>query len=488
MAKKKRRSLYDTLSARDSGQDDELRETFKRVREINTKQSTETTPPSENSNKKVQAQDKSPSGPLIHTAQTNRSNIPITHSDQQSNNKENNKSKQEFNKDSLGDTNRSPKAPTNTAQNNRSSKALANTAQVDRPNKPLENNHTAHLNSSNEPFTRALRAQSLSGTNERYAQAVQMSGSEESHEPTEDPQNILLKPKSSIRSRNQKKIFDYLQRIGSQTTTLTYISNITGVPYSTTRRIISKFKAEGLIYYRTLFVKDVGWCAKIWIINSEGETPNRAVQMSGINGRYEWAVSNASKIDRESIYLKEGGVGGDGQDQPDNSSSSSEARLNQLTDEDIAFFWPKLHQSGFGAHQVQQIVQRLSKVDKKADKVIQGLDHAEWELDQGKMTDKEGNPVGNPCSYVFSSLAREGYYRRPSGYISPEEQAELDAKEEADRLQQLGKEKKESQFKAWKANLSEEELNQILACKTHKGPTDPWLRQYWEKTIYYTTK
>jgi len=487
MAKKKRRSLYDTLSARSNEQDNELQETCQRVREINTKQPTETTPPSANFPQNAQVQDKGSSGPITDIAQTNRSNIPLTLADRQSNQEENDTLKQEVNEDSQSRTNRSPEPPKQTAQDNRPSKALIDTAHPNRPNIPPETHHTAHSNSSNEPFTRALRAQSLGGTNERYTQAVQMSAPEGSPEPSEDPQNILLKPKSPIRSRNQKKIFDYLQRIGSQTTTLTYISNITGVPYSTTRRIVSKFQAEGLIYYKTLFVKDVGWCAKIWIIKSEGEPPNRAVQMGGMNERYEWAISNASKIDRESIYLEEGGVGGDGQDQPGNSSSSSEARLNQLTDEDIAFFWPKLHQSGFGAHQVQQIVQRLSKVDKKADKVIQGLDHAEWELDQGKMTDKEGNPVGNPCSYVFSSLAREGYYRRPAGYISPEEQAELDAKEEADRLQQLGKEKKESQFKAWKANLPEEELNQILAGKTHKGPTDPWLRQYWEKNIYSAT-
>jgi hypothetical protein len=122
-------------------------------------------------------------------------------------------------------------------------------------------------------------------------------------------------------------------------------------------------------------------------------------------------------------------------------------------------------------------------VGKKPDKVIQGLDHAEYELENNTMTDKEGNAVKDPCSYVFNSLAKHGYYRRPSGYISPEEQAEMDAKKEAERLQKVAKEKKEAQFEAWKENLSEEELNEILETKQQRGPVDPWLRQYWEKNI-----
>ena len=65
---------------------------------------------------------------------------------------------------------------------------------------------------------------------------------------------------------------------------------------------------------------------------------------------------------------------------------------------------------------------------------MQGLTHAEWELEHGAMRDKSGAPVASPVDWIFTSLSKNGYYRRPAGYVSPQEQAELDAAEEAKRI------------------------------------------------------
>ena len=93
--------------------------------------------------------------------------------------------------------------------------------------------------------------------------------------------------------------------------------------------------------------------------------------------------------------------------------------------------WPHLVRAGFGADQMEQIVDNLDQLGKPTDRIVAGLDHAEWELENGKMLDKAGQPVADPCSWVFTALARTGYYRRPKGYISPEEQAAKDAEAEA---------------------------------------------------------
>lgn len=93
------------------------------------------------------------------------------------------------------------------------------------------------------------------------------------------------------------------------------------------------------------------------------------------------------------------------------------------------------------------------------------------------MRDKEGKAVADPCSWVFQSLARQGYYRRPNGYVSPEEQAETDAAAAAKALLQAQKARKDVEFEAWRAGLPPEELAAILAGKTVRYmPDEQYLR------------
>ncbi len=113
--------------------------------------------------------------------------------------------------------------------------------------------------------------------------------------------------------------------------------------------------------------------------------------------------------------------------------------------------------------------------------MMQGLYHADWELERGLMRDKEGREISSPVNWVFASLAKFGYYRRPEHYVSPEEQAKLDAEAEAKRLLEANRRAREAQFEAWKAGLGEEGRKAILAAKRRPGPDDAFLRVHWEK-------
>ena len=151
-----------------------------------------------------------------------------------------------------------------------------------------------------------------------------------------------------------------------------------------------------------------------------------------------------------------------------------------LSSERITLTWPNLARAGFGREQLEQIAAALAELGKSADKVLSGLDHAEWELASGAMRDKDGQSVLDPCAWVFRSLARTGYYRRPKGYVSPEEQAERDAEEEARAVAVARQKAEQARFEAWRDGLSSEELARVM--RGHPGgPRDAWLKAAWRK-------
>ena len=146
----------------------------------------------------------------------------------------------------------------------------------------------------------------------------------------------------------------------------------------------------------------------------------------------------------------------------------------------MAMAWPHLQRTGFGRKQLEQILAALEELGKSADMVVQGLDHAEWELAGGAMRDKDGQPVLDPCSWVFRSLARTGYYRRPKGYVSPEEQAARDAEEEARAVAVARRKAEQAQFETWRDALAQEELERAMRGYPG-GPKDAWLKSVWRK-------
>lgn len=146
----------------------------------------------------------------------------------------------------------------------------------------------------------------------------------------------------------------------------------------------------------------------------------------------------------------------------------------------MTLHWPQLVRLGFGPEQLEHIRASLAKVGKSVDRVIQGLDHIEYELANGLLVDKDGQPVLDPCSWTFRALAQNGYYRRPKGYVSPAEQAALDAEAEARAVCQARQRQEQAAFEAWKAGLSPDALRRAMIGHPG-GPKDVWLRAQWKK-------
>ncbi len=172
-----------------------------------------------------------------------------------------------------------------------------------------------------------------------------------------------------------------------------------------------------------------------------------------------------------------------------NSESTPSARnkLEALSDEDITFFWGNLARSGFGKIQIGQIIQRLEQQGLSLDQVMQGLTHAEWDLEHNQMKDKSGELVKSPTNWVFQILARQGYYPRPHNFTSAKEQAELDTKQERERLEKLQEENDSKTFEEWLARLTEEEKSKFAdeqkekSNSTYTFPEGFLLRSYFRE-------
>jgi len=172
------------------------------------------------------------------------------------------------------------------------------------------------------------------------------------------------------------------------------------------------------------------------------------------------------KIDLETVYPSEEVTG----------------KLAKLTDEQLAFQWPNLAAVGFGANELARILESLTALGRPTGRLVEGLDHADHELRtrQGSLLDAQGQTVTKPAGYIFNSLARTGYYRRPEGYTSPAEQAEKDAAEDARRVLEARKAREDAEFSAWVGGLTNEERDEIRRTMP-PGPEDIVLKAAWRK-------
>ena len=182
------------------------------------------------------------------------------------------------------------------------------------------------------------------------------------------------------------------------------------------------------------------------------------------------------KIDKENLSISSEDAG----------SCIAVRKLEALTEDDIAYHWPTLAKAGFGTCQIRQIIERLAQVDIGAEKVLQGLTHAEWELATGTMRDKSGQQITNPMHWVFFILAKQGYYRRPEGYVSSQEQAELDAAMEEKKIAEAREARKKTAFDAWVSELSSEERSFIITPPGSRNwmPEDTALRLHFKAHVW----
>lgn len=345
--------------------------------------------------------------------------------------------------------------------------------QAAQPSSPIEQpNQAAHLSSLGKQLTQAAQLSCLpqhgaevSSPPKQPNSAAEVSSlpkqlNQAAHLSSPNRQAnalpVRLEPKSAFFTPAQKSVLRYFQINGSHVTTYDIIANDSKVPRGTVRQIVDKMVALGLLdrsQWRQ--GRNCGLQFTLHGQNQATQHANPTPQASTTPQHPNQACQNhgIGKIDREK-----------------NLSISLET---------IRLTWPNLARLGFGSDQVDQIAANLGAVGKSTERVVQGLDHAEWELANGKMTDKDGQPVADPCAWVFQALARTGYYRRPAGYVSPEEQADLDAAAEAKARARSRETARQERFQAWAKGLSAEERK--IALEGCYGPEEAWLKNVWIK-------
>jgi hypothetical protein len=285
---------------------------------------------------------------------------------------------------------------------------------------------------------------------------------------------LIQSKKTPFKSKNQRVLYELIQENPNIVTTYNDLHAMTAIPKTTIRDALRLFERKGLIL-KNKYVSSDGFQGlhiklRHTIPTHHPDTPSRVSRSTD---------ESSSKIDRFYLSSGRGGSTEGGVQEGGFQSDSSAEKLTSLSNADIQFHWPCLAGTGFGVHQIQQIVERLQKVEKPLTYIFQSLDHIEFELENGQLQDRNGSSVQDPCSYAFNALAKHGYYRRPHGYISSQEQAEEDARLEAEQLRKAREKKEEEEFQAWKQSLSEEEYRELI--KDKKGPEEKWLKHKWRE-------
>jgi len=270
----------------------------------------------------------------------------------------------------------------------------------------------------------------------------------------------------------QRAILEFLLKIKYWKGTTKGLAEATQVPAGTTKNIIHQFDSKG-------WINTKGWRngQRAGLIISTNEPAifgmHEVMQLPvhqvvhdnkqlHVQLHEQVPIEKTSKIDRKDLNLS-------------------------ISLEDMNTHWTNLARSGFGPDQLAQIEGSLTRVGKSTERIVQSLDHAEWELEHGAMLDKQGQPVADPCAWVFRSLAQTGYYRRPKGYVSAEEQALRDEEEEAKAMSLAAKASAQARFQAWVDTRTPEQLE--IALKGFPGgDRQAWLKRVWQEQDDRTTK
>lgn len=276
--------------------------------------------------------------------------------------------------------------------------------------------------------------------------------------------------KNPIRTEAQKALWSYLCTQGDHITTNDAIAGNLGLPLGTVRRVLRFLEEAG---YITKEPWREGWNQGIYIAvhGEKTEQANWTPKANTQNGQSTWTVQMDSpsspsldrKIEEEQSIYK---------------------RLKNLKQDDIDFHYPALAAIGFGPTQIEQILGRLETVGKNPDRLFEAMEYADWEIDNGGIKDKEGKQVNNPLGFVFQSLARGGYYRKPKGFVSQDELAARDARERAEDELKAQEAADTAAFEVWRRGLSPEDLARLKseAEKASKflGPEEVWLKTAWK--------
>ncbi|WP_432737334.1 hypothetical protein [Maridesulfovibrio sp. FT414] len=169
-------------------------------------------------------------------------------------------------------------------------------------------------------------------------------------------------------------------------------------------------------------------------------------------------------------------------------------RLLLISTDEFQVLWPRLHDERFGPDQIRQIVEHRLSFSETVLDIENSLHAAEWELENNTFPEtRKGR-----CNYLFATLKSKGTWRRPAGFMTPNEQALANAKKEKSiirELQELDRQKakkaeqdtRNEMFETWLTDLSPEEQDKVDALCPMPISTDEsrrtWRKSYWNKQI-----
>jgi len=335
-----------------------------------------------------------------------------------------------------------------------------------------EDNRAGQRNRTKEQDKRAVQLGTMLGQDKgagqrgRTIEQDNRAPKQDSSEPSRGYIPVLLDSPAAARTPAQRRVLNYFETHGSHVSNYDKIIKETGLPYNTVRKGINKLIAAGCL-------SKTRW--------SQGSARGLLFTYHGQTGSFNRAEQKSSLIGQNNGAEQRGRT-----KEQDNRAEQRSTPIMKIDRKNLSISlttlqtsWPTLARAGFGLEQIEQIHAALAQLGKSPDRIVQGLDHAEWELAEGKMLDKQGQSVADPCAWVYRSLASQGYYRRPAGYVSAEEQAERDAIEEAKALARTRENARQERFRAWLQSLGGEEKENVLTGRI--GPEEAWLKKEWAK-------
>ena len=279
------------------------------------------------------------------------------------------------------------------------------------------------------------------------------------------------------RTENEKRLWRFLEEKNIGFTQVPALSRSLGIRVETLRKIFQRWDKYGLIRRKHVVCDGV-----------PGLFIERLIDSKNYQDFYQGFYQENYQSPGYENYQGEIPLRKTDRDSKETKNLSVYERLLKITDEDVSLDFPGLFSIGFVSSQFRQIAERLEKKGALQETIFDALRWANWEAENGGIRVKDGSLADTPRDYVFVSLAREGCYRRPVGYKTPQEIMLEDLKAEKEAREQAETQLREIAFSEWDAALAPEEKARIEGL--HPGPKGPEImqrskrRSYWEKHVF----
>ncbi|WP_031480054.1 helix-turn-helix domain-containing protein [Maridesulfovibrio frigidus] len=169
-------------------------------------------------------------------------------------------------------------------------------------------------------------------------------------------------------------------------------------------------------------------------------------------------------------------------------------RLLSISRDDFQVLWPSLHNKRFGPDQIRQIVEHRLSFGETILDIEESLHAAHWELENETFPETRKGV----CNYLFATLKSKGTWRRPVGFLTPNEQALANAKKadktrtelkniETQKIEKAEQDLQNHDFENWLNSLDNSEIESIDS-KCHLNLNSDtakrgWRKTYWAKNI-----